>query len=144
MNIGDSLLPTSTLLYRTVPRERDSDAYPYPHSYSNYAARMMNYFKKTVVYEEKNDGTDGSIVNYNMNFMLTVGWLIPRRGSVFNLMEIFYIIGFVMSTTILAYNSCEYRKTSSLCISLPLPSTGYLTLMTLWCGRTKPISLAQY
>lgn len=99
---------------------------------SQAVVSIYDWFFKAIDYEEKVDGTAGSILSYNTEYSITVGWIIPRKGSVFSLRESFVVIGFsVMIVMLLAYGSCEYRNVSTHCVALPDADTDYLTLMEL-------------
>jgi len=93
----------------------------------------LKKFLTGIVYEQSlEEPGHGSILRYGTTYAITIGWLIPRRGSVFTLLEQICVSGlFVAICTILAYNSCDNRPNSNFCIKLMPPSTSNLTLMTL-------------
>ena len=94
--------------------------------------RIQSYFASSVTYESLADGRSGSILSYNVFYAISFGWLIPRRGSVFSVVELVGVVSFaVILCTVLAACSCQYHKGQRGCIALPAASTSYLTLMTL-------------
>jgi Bestrophin, RFP-TM, chloride channel len=87
-----------------------------------------------VVYESNEDGTQGNIIMYDELYTITIGWLIPRRGSIFSLWAQIVSLGFLVAIVALLGNySCNnVPSTATVCVSLPpTPSTSYLTLITL-------------
>jgi predicted membrane chloride channel (bestrophin family) len=93
----------------------------------------MDIHAKGITYETRANGDLGSIISFDVNYVLLLGWIFPRRGSIFNLLETAVIMALVIGlTTILAFVTCEQpHANQSTCIILPTPSTSYLTLMTL-------------
>lgn len=83
-----------------------------------------------ITYEESKNGR-GSILNFNPIFLMTFGWLMPKRGSIFNLLESIMLTGTqVFIVTFVAKCDCRVWK-SDYCIDLPVPSVSYFTLLTL-------------
>lgn len=117
---------------------------------------LKDFLSNGIKYEVRPDGTCGSILKYDPKYATSVGgflrmtfyskdkrksfvytffslsgWLIPRRGSVFTLLEMLILVGtVVLFCTILGLAGCPYKNRPG-CIYFPSPSTGYLTLLTL-------------
>ena len=95
----------------------------------------FGFVTNAITYEKRADGSDGSILRYNFDYAMTIGWFIPRRGSTFTFKEQILLSGGVsLLCTVLALGSCPMNPNEHkrpYCISLPAPSTNYLTLMTL-------------
>lgn len=93
---------------------------------------LFSFYTEGVTYEKRDDGTDGSIVSYESSYLLTIGWVIFRRGSNFQFWEILLLVTVVFSLAVgLASISCQVKKPISHCINLPPPSFQDLTLTTL-------------
>ena len=93
---------------------------------------ITSFFSYGVNYETRKNGKRGSIVSYDLSFLITFGWYFPKRGSIFRFYELLGVIAMlVVPTEILAYYNCANDQPQSLCIKLPAASTSYLTLMTL-------------
>jgi hypothetical protein len=72
---------------------------------------LPKLYDATVTYEERSDGTRGSIIKYNGSFAIIAGWMFPRPGSIFTLFEVFIIIAvLVVVCTTLAFSSCQNMK----------------------------------
>ena len=98
---------------------------------SEEPTNLSKQFNDTIKYED-NNGKPGSIVSYNALFLLLVGWLFPRTGSIFTWVEMLIIMGVLSSiSTGLAYWSCDVFKDEEKCIHLPTADTQLLTLITL-------------
>jgi hypothetical protein len=96
----------------------------------------IDFFRNSIIYEKRADGSQGSILSYNNEYAITIGWLIPRRGSVFSLFESIVLLGVsVMICSLIGYGSCVNFPNAESCISLPDADTSYLTLTTL-CSFT--------
>lgn len=97
---------------------------------------IISFFRDAIVYEKRPDGSPGSILSYNNVYAITIGWFIPRRGSVFTLYESLMLLGVsVLICVLLGYGSCVNLPNNNSCVSLPDAKTSYLTLTTL-CSFT--------
>ena len=93
---------------------------------------IREFYTNGIRYEKRANSEHGSILSYHLRYLLSIGWMIPRRGSIFSIYEIVGILFIVVSiTSLLAYSSCEMPGATSSCLTLPIPSTSTLTLMTL-------------
>jgi hypothetical protein len=105
---------------------------------SSWCEQWREFYQEGIKYDTDNKtGRQQQIVSYNNFYMITIGWLIPRRGSIFNLFEQLVIISaLIVLVTILGASGCDVvnkgraTRTTS-CITYPQPSTQYLTLLTL-------------
>lgn len=115
---------------------QDNADEPIIPSILNFPWNIYVWFRDAIVYERKNDGSSGSILYYNVDYAITVGWLIPRAGSVFSLKEQIAILGTsIMVCCLLGWGSCVNHPGGKSCIPLPDANTDYLTLTTL-CSFT--------
>jgi hypothetical protein len=64
---------------------------------------------------------------------MTIGWMIPYRGSIFSASQEVVLTAVVLIVcTLLSIFSCNpENKSSKACVPFPIPSTSYLTLLTL-------------
>jgi hypothetical protein len=93
---------------------------------------IYNFFAESIEYESRADGSTGSILSYHNYYAITIGWLVPRKGSVFSLFESAFVLGLsALITILLGYGSCQYRNDHTPCVALPNADTSYLTLMDL-------------
>ena len=54
---------------------------------------FFEYITSRIKYEKRGDNSNGSILEYDESFLITVGWLIPFKGSIFTLKEELLIAG---------------------------------------------------
>jgi predicted membrane chloride channel (bestrophin family) len=94
---------------------------------------LWSWLHDGIEYETRPAGQPGSILKFQLGYLLVIGWIFPRRGSIFNGIEILVILGAVIAVaTILGFSTCDHPNAdTNTCIILPTPSTSYLTLMTL-------------
>ena len=119
--------------------EHTPGASPHPGGSTTSATTATSIFRSAVAFVEDSityetfaDGSKGSILTYNVIYAISVGWLVPRRGSVFSLVELVSVVAVVvLLVTVLAGGSCARLGKTSGCIALPAANTSYLTLMTL-------------
>lgn len=91
---------------------------------------VLKWVESRINYEELY-GRPGNILSYGSTFLTTIGWLIPRRGSIFSFRQQLVISGaFVILCTVIAFSSCDNSK-HDLCFNMMPPSSSNLTLMTL-------------
>lgn len=100
-------------------------------SSSGSSSSLVDKFNATIIYENKN-GRQGSIIRYNSFFLLTIGWALPRTGSIFVWYELLLLISSLSGlATVLALWSCTLYTKEDKCLHLPTADTKFLTLMTL-------------
>jgi hypothetical protein len=96
--------------------------------------RIFKFFKDGVSYENNKASGEklGNITHYSESYIVTIGWLITCRGSIFSLIEV-VVLGSIVAglCTIIAYSSCDNNANKTWCMTLPDPSDSYLTLLTL-------------
>ena len=104
---------------------------------------MKPFSFEPVRYEkDENFQPTGKILSYNELYIMTLGWLIPPRGSIFTISQALLVIGLFCSlATVLAVTACPMANsngdpipvipTGQYCLSLSFPLASNLTLITL-------------
>ena len=101
------------------------------------------YSFEPVRYEkDENFQPTGKVLSYNELYVMTLGWLIPPRGSIFTISQTLLLIGLFCSlATVLAVSACPLPQSNGdlipaipdgkYCLSLSFPMASNLTLITL-------------
>ena len=96
----------------------------------------LNFLKNRVTYEPgENNDNSGSIVKYDVLFLLSYGWAFPFRGNMFTSEIIIGVVVGVAITTVLALFRCHdvsalHPQVERNCIPLPAGFSNNLTLTT--------------
>jgi len=82
-----------------------------------------------IKYENRN-GKRGNIISYDGDFLLRFGFILPFRGSVFTMNQLFTVVATGGVSVFMGIHSCDSKRTSS-CFPVPKPSPSLLTLASI-------------